>query len=223
MRLRQRIWILGAFQSSHLLNRVPRTIFLGQNDAVLYAASLSGTVSVRSQPSLRPFDLAVAIQLLRAPEERYEPLAIALGTSTSAVHRAVARLQLAGLCVPKRRLVETDAFREFLLHGLRFAFPAVIGPARAGIPTAWSHDGVRAMLEPLTAPARSLVWATESGTGHGETIVPLFLNVPAVVTTDAKLHELLAAIDVFRVGNGAIREHLMEGWQRTIFGTNASS
>ena len=37
-----------------------------------------------SQPSLRPFDVAVALRLLLVPEDRYEPLANALATSTSA-------------------------------------------------------------------------------------------------------------------------------------------
>ena len=53
---------------------------------------------VPSQPSLRPFDIAVALRLVLVPEDRYEPLALALATSTSAVHRSVARLQHAGIC-----------------------------------------------------------------------------------------------------------------------------
>ena len=93
---------------------------------------------VPSQPTLRPFDVAVALRLLLEPEDRYEPLAEALATSTSAVHRGVARLQSAGLAARGTRTVARPALREFLLHGVRYAFPPVRGQEVVGLPTAWS-------------------------------------------------------------------------------------
>src|SRR5688572_28985415 len=90
---------------------------------------------VPSQPSLRPFDVAVALRLLLVPEDRYEPLAAALVTSTSAVHRSVARLQQSNLCLPSRRTVAKLPFREFLTHGVRYSFPPIVGPEREGMPT----------------------------------------------------------------------------------------
>jgi hypothetical protein len=132
---------------------------------------------VPSQPSLRPFDIAVALRLLLVPEERYEPLAEALVTSTSAVHRSVARLQLAGLCQPSSRTVARDALREFLLHGARYAFPAVHGPERTGLATAWTHPDVAALFTEGESP-RGLVWSSDRGTVRGELLVPLFPNIP---------------------------------------------
>lgn len=152
-----------------------------------------------SQPTLRPFDVAVALRLLLVPEERYEPLSDALVTSTSAVHRSVARLQHAGLCKPATRTIARPALREFLLHGVRYAFPAVHGPERLGMPTAWAHSGVAALFtDGLTM--RPLVWATESGSLRGETLVPLFAGVTAVAARDERMHELLACVDALRAG-----------------------
>lgn len=133
------------------------------------------------------------------PEDRYEPLAIALATSTSAVHRSVARLQHAGICGPGSRTVMEPALHEFLVHGARYAFPAMRGPERVGMPTAGAHPELAAMFGEGDA-MRNLVWPLESGTVRGETLVPLFNGLTKVATRDARLHKMLACVDGIRVG-----------------------
>lgn len=161
-----------------------------------------------SQPTLRPFDVAVALRLLLEPESRYEPLAEALVTSTSAVHRSVARLQLAGLCGAGSRTVVRDNLREFLLHGVRYAFPAVVGSERTGVPTGAAHPAIADVLGSNGA-SRALVWSTESGSARGEAIAPLFTGVPAVASRDPRMHELLALVDALRTTNGSARAPLV--------------
>ena len=175
-----------------------------------------------SQPSLRPFDIAVALRLLLVPEERYEPLAEALVTSTSAVHRAVARLQLSGLCKPTTRTVARPAFREFLLHGARYAFPAVHGPERTGLATAWTHTDVATMFTDGDVP-RPIVWASDRGSIRGETLVPLFPNVPAVAARDPRLHELLALVDVLRAGSARERRIVGDALGERVLWTDLHS
>jgi hypothetical protein len=162
---------------------------------------------VPSQPTLRPFDVAVALRLLLEPEERYEPLAEALGTSTSAVHRGVARLQGAGLLRAASRSVARPALRDFLLHGVRFAFPAVRGPEVTGLPTAWSVPEVGRLLavDAGAEAARALVWPEAAGRVHGEMLVPLFAGATRVAARDARLHVLLAAVDAVRAGTAPVR------------------
>jgi len=126
-----------------------------------------------SQPTLRPFDVAVGLRLLLEPEERYEPLAEALVTRTSAVHRSVARLRLSGLCTPSTRTIARFAFREFLVHGVRYAFPAVHGPDRTGMATAWSHAQVGPFFTDAELP-RPMVWQSDRGSARGESLAPLF-------------------------------------------------
>lgn len=169
-----------------------------------------------TQPSLRPFDVAVALRLLLVPEDRYEPLANALATSTSAAHRAVARLQRAGLCEPDSRTVNHSACREFLVHGVRYAFPPVHGPERLGMPTAGSHPELASLFGSDSA-MRSLVWPMDGGTVRGEALVPLFNGVTTVATRDARLHHLLACIDVLRVGNGAQRNVAADILRQRLF------
>ncbi|MEQ1692187.1 MAG: hypothetical protein ABMA00_12935 [Gemmatimonas sp.] len=174
-----------------------------------------------SQPTLRPFDVAVALRLLLVPEERYEPLAEALVTSTSAVHRSVARLQLSGLCKTASRTVARSAFSEFLLCGARYAFPAVHGPERIGVATAWAHQEVAALYAGTDLP-RGLVWPSDRGTVRGESLVPLFPNIPAVALRDPRLHELLALVDALRAGNARERRVVSDVLSERLLGGGSS-
>ncbi len=152
-----------------------------------------------SQPSLRPFDIAVALRLVLVPEDRYEPLAIALATSTSAVHRSVARLQHASICGPGSRTVIEPSLHEFLVYGARYSFPPVHGPERAGLPTAAAHPELAEALG-SGEPVRSLVWPMEGGPARGDTLVPLFNGLTKVAARDPRLHKMLACVDALRVG-----------------------
>ena len=168
-----------------------------------------------SQPSLRPFDIAVALRLVLVPEDRYEPLALALATSTSAVHRSVARLQHAGICGTGSRTVLDASLHEFLVYGARYAFPAVHGPERTGMPTAGAHPELASAFgdhEPL----RTLVWPMEGGIARGETLVPLFSGVTKVASRDARLHKMLACVDAIRVGSSRQRNTAGEFLQHLI-------
>lgn len=180
---------------------------------------------VPSQPTLRPFDVAVALRLLLEPEERYEPLAEALATSTSAVHRGVARLQWAGLLRGTSRIVARPALREFLLHGVRYAFPAVRGQEVVGVATAWSHASIAALLSTEIAAdiSRPLVWPDESGTVRGDMLVPLFPAAARVSARDARLHELLAAVDAMRLGSPGVRRVVSEYLaERVLWGADSA-
>jgi hypothetical protein len=180
---------------------------------------------VPSQPTLRPFDVAVALRLLLEPEDRYEPLAEALATSTSAVHRGVARLQGAGLLRPSSRTVARPALREFLLHGVRYAFPPVRGQEMAGVATAWSHGPITDLLaaEAASDLTRAVVWPDEAGTVRGEMLVPLFPGAGRVAQRDERLHLLLAAVDAVRAGSSTVRrvvgDYLAE---RILWGADGS-
>jgi len=171
---------------------------------------------VPSQPSLRPFDIAVALRLILVPEDRYEPLANALATSTSAVHRAVARLQQAGLCGAGSRTVNKESLLEFLTHGVRYTFPPIHGPERTGLPTVGAHPALQEALGEDAGPR--LVWPAEGGAARGEALTPLFTGMTRVAQRDSRMHELLAIVDLLRVGNPAQREKASAHLHRKIMG-----
>ncbi len=149
-------------------------------------------------------------------------MADALVTSTSAVHRSVARLQQAGLCRPSSRTVIRPALDEFLRHGVRYAFPPVLGPERVGVPTTIAHPDVLRLLTD-SVDSRPLVWASDLGTARGESIAPLFSGVPAVATRDPRLHELLACVDVLRAGSERERQVVGEWFSERLLGSSTPS
>jgi hypothetical protein len=56
----------------------------------------------------------------------------------SVVQRGLKRLWQAGLFDPRRRVVNISQAEEFVIHGLRYVFPAVLGGESRGVPTAWA-------------------------------------------------------------------------------------
>jgi hypothetical protein len=164
-------------------------------------------LGILSQPTLRPFDVAVVLRLLLEPEDRYEPLAEALATSTSAVHRGVARLQGAGLLQPASRTVVRPALRDFLLFGVRYAFPAVRGAEVSGVATAWSIGAIATLFtvdDAADLPAAA-VWPDAAGQTRGDLLVPLFPGAVRAAARDARLHLLLAAVDALRAGPSTVQ------------------
>ncbi len=154
---------------------------------------------------LRPLDLVVALRLAHQPGERYELLAEALGLSLSATHRAVQRLQHAGLLLPDQRKVNRAALLEFLRHGARYAFPVARGPEVRGMPTAWSVPDLMEELASSSISSKKLVWPDPRGTARGESVAPLYRGAPDASRRDNKLYRALALVDALRLGQARDR------------------
>ena len=153
------------------------------------------------QLTIRPGDIPIALRLVTHPGDQYEDLAAAFSSSTSSAHRAVARLEQAGLLIPGERQVNREALKEFLVHGARYAFPPVRGPETRGVPTAWSAPS----LEGELPRGPMVVWPSADGSARGEALVPLSDKVPDAARSDPWLHEMLALVDAIRVGQARDR------------------
>jgi hypothetical protein len=128
-----------------------------------------------------------------------------LTISSSEVHAALKRLALARLVSgdeegnrPLRHAVE-----EFLVHGLKYAFPAKRGEVTRGVPTAYAAPPLSAHI----APGGDLppVWPHPQGSQRGISLEPLYKTVPAAALRDERLYEFLALIDALREGRARER------------------
>lgn len=155
-----------------------------------------------SQPSLRPVDVVVALQLALRPEEKFEALSSVLGIGAGAAHRSVKRLMQAGLVLPHRRASTRTPLLEFLVHGLRYSFFPVTGPEAPGVPTAYSAPPLASEI----VVDRPLVWASERGTVRGDTLVPLYEGAPELVVREPELYEALTLVDAIRAGRARERK-----------------
>lgn len=167
-------------------------------------------------PSLKPQDVVLLLKLivLRHKNWRISDLAHALKISASEITHGLERLRLCGLISFDKKTVNSHAVLEFLVHGLKYVFPAHAGTVRLGIPTAHSFMAHSSVVSSET----DYVWATEKGTLRGISIPPLYSNVPDAVGDDEKLHEALALVDALRIGKVREKKIATERLERLIVG-----
>lgn len=121
-------------------------------------------------------------------------LAVELGLSQSEVNQAIHRLINSRL-LNKEKKLQRKAIIEFLVHGLKYVFPAQPGSVTRGFRTA--HSKMSGLVANETD---NYVWASAHGDSLGQSISPLYDSVPLAVMNDDALYELLALVDAIRVG-----------------------
>lgn len=170
------------------------------------------------QAMLKPQDVGVllGLHLMRQEKFTFAALAQRVGLSTGETHAAVRRAALSrlALLLPQSAPeVIGAACREFLLHGIRYAFPAVQGGVSRGMLTGLQATAGRGAVADEALPP---VWATVDGTTRGYAIAPLYPAAPAACQRDPQLYELLALVDTIRVGSAREREFAAELLERQL-------
>lgn len=167
------------------------------------------------QPVLKPQDfyLLLALAACRDQGTTYPELAAFSGLSMSEVHGALKRAEAARLLFfeAKRPRILMPAFKEFLFHGARYAFPVVRGSMVAGVPTAHAAAPLNAHIAPSTDPPP--VWRSIDGSVRGMAFVPIYPSAPAAALRSPILYENLALFDALRAGNArerALAQNLFE-------------
>ena len=157
--------------------------------------------------ALHPADVVVALRLLKHPDLSYAQLAADLKISSSTAHKAVRRLLNSGLMreVDAERRVNRHALLAFLEHGVRYAFPAVLGPVARGVPTSHSGPALAAEIDSEEA----VVWSDLGGTVVGASIAPLLPDAGGLATRCHDTYALLTAVDALRVGRVRERQLAM--------------
>lgn len=88
---------------------------------------------------LKGQDVVLLLRLIGDPHVgSTQRLADATGLSPATVHRALHRLANAGLYNRQRRRVPEAAAEEFLVHAVKYLFPAVRGSETRGVAAAWA-------------------------------------------------------------------------------------
>lgn len=154
---------------------------------------------------LKPQDVLVLLKLVAIGDRSwtYSALAGEIGMSASEVHAAIKRLAAAQLFFPETETIFHGNAVEFLVSGVRYAFPAERGTQTIGIPTAYAAPPLSEQI----VPGRSLppVWPSRHGTVTGIALTPLYPSVPEATRVDPHLYELLALVDALRVGKARER------------------
>lgn len=152
---------------------------------------------------LQPLDVLVALKLaVNDRQYTQAKLAAELDVSPSQVNRALRSGVDSGLLEEGTMHVHGAALNEFLLHGVRYAFPGRVGSITRGMATAHAAP-------PLNRRIRSgepLVWPDASGDARGQSLEPLYRNAVSASRKDSELYEALALLDAIRVGRARERQ-----------------
>lgn len=159
--------------------------------------------------ALKPQDVMVLLKVAVWPGGawKFADLAVELGMSASEVHKAIGRAQRSQLVAPRPDLgmwtVQRRNLLEFLIHGLRYVFPAERGALTRGVPTGIAAPILQARFGPSSEPPT--VWPHAEGTARGQSIEPLYPSVPLAASRDSNLYAALAVVDAIRCGRARER------------------
>lgn len=167
-----------------------------------------------SRNALRPQDILIALKLSLMEDSgdwTQSQMAQSLGISPAEVAFALRRLKKHHLVNLEELKIRPGALSEFLIHGVKYVFPAEVGRIVRGIPTASSHPVLMRKLR--VPPEHILVWPDADGDTRGQTLEPIYPSVPFAAKQDPKLYELLSLMDAIRVGGAreiAVATQLIE-------------
>ena len=153
----------------------------------------------------KSLDVVVWLKLLSSISGKtFAQLSDELGMSASEIHSSVRRGAAAGVIDAKSRRPLRKSLEEYLLYGVRYAFPAKRGPITRGIPTSYAAPALAEYFR--SQDDLPPVWPDPRGSTRGYALEPLFKPITKAVERDPKLYELLALIDAIRDGRARERK-----------------
>jgi DNA-binding Lrp family transcriptional regulator len=164
---------------------------------------------------LKPQDIYVVLKIVAAKcRQPYAQLANELVMSSSEVHASVKRSQLAGLLHGSdlENRPNLSALEEFLVHGLKYAFPAERGQFTRGIPTSYAAEPLRSVIAQGSEPVP--VWPFAQGKQRGVEFKPLYKTAARAALHDPGFYEYLALADALRDGRTRERKYAVEELHR---------
>ncbi len=157
--------------------------------------------------SLLPQDVVVLAKLLSYPARRpsLARMAVDLILSPSQVHAALNRLAAARLIFKDARdsRANARAAEEFLVHGMKYMFPARRGGVTRGMLTSYAAPPLNRLISSGTDLPP--VWPLATGEHLGTSLEPLYKMVPLAARADPSLYKLLALMDALRDGRARER------------------
>ena len=157
---------------------------------------------MRKHNGMRPQDVAILLKLISLKEDEWQlkSLASGLSISISEISESLNRSRSAKLIDYDKKRVNRHNLMEFLEYGVKYVFPQQPGTLVRGMPTAHSHEYIGHNF----VSEINYVWPDPKGEVMGLLIEPLYPKQVQAIKTDKFFYELLALVDLIRVGK--IRE-----------------
>lgn len=156
---------------------------------------------------LKPQDIVILLKLVtvKTKEWSFASLATDLFMSPSEVHAGIKRATAARLFDESRKMPVLKSLEEFLVHGVKYAYPPQHGAMTRGIPTGYAAYPLNEMLA-ISVKDVPPVWPHPEGEVRGHEFSPLYKSAPNAALKDKELYALLSLIDAIRDGRARERE-----------------
>lgn len=164
--------------------------------------------------NMKAQDVLIALKIVSYEDDDWRIIDIAynLRISASEVHAGIKRMHEANIMHLKKHIVRENLL-EFIIHGVKYAFPAVPGMESRGIPTMHNSGFFPNIISDGDAV---FVWPYENGSKKGSSIKPLYKSVPRFVLEDAFMYKYLAYIDAIRIGRDRERLYAIGEFEKLL-------
>ncbi|TGR16416.1 hypothetical protein EN840_34820, partial [Mesorhizobium sp. M8A.F.Ca.ET.197.01.1.1] len=112
------------------------------------------------------------------------------GISKTEINASIKRSLSSGLAIKDRDSGRANPNRRnrhnFIVHGLKFVFPANVGAMSRGVPTAFAAPMLKGLL--ISGGEYIYIWPFAAGQDMGQSVEPLFKSVPEAVLKDDRLY-----------------------------------
>lgn len=152
----------------------------------------------RKHNGMRPQDIVILLKIttMHSDDWQLKDIASSLYISNSAISESLERSVYANLIDFEKRKVYRGNLLDFLIHGMKYVFPAQVGILTRGVPTAYSHPFMQSFFN----SEQAYIWPASFGSVLGQAIEPFYANQVKAIEEDEELYLLLALLDVIRVG-----------------------
>lgn len=170
----------------------------------------------RKSAALSSWDLVAVLGVLSRGEVPWKlrDLVSVTMMAPSTLSEALDSAARSRLYIPDQKRVLRGNLLEFLVHGVKYAFPAVRGPEVRGVPT--GHTASPLVSQFPVGKEAGPVWPHALGQVRGYALSPLHPDVPKIALANPRLHEVYALIDAIRDGRSRERELAIQELTRTI-------
>lgn len=147
---------------------------------------------------LRGQDILVLLKIIAKDSKPWQSkdLAAELFISPAEISLSLNRCVNARLLSEDKKTVYRQSFMEFIQYAIQYIFPAMPGAMSNGVLTGHSHPVMAKQFH----PELKYVWPDATAPDRGLSIEPLYKTVVQSARQDPALYNMLAMIDVLRVG-----------------------
>lgn len=154
--------------------------------------------------STKPQDIVVLLALAVQGDASFREISGLTGVSLSEVSKSLSRAEAASLYSSSHSAPIWSALLDFIVYGIRHAFPAPRGPIVRGVPTSVAAPPLDAFFH-IAQPEQTPVWPSPTGTVRGYAVPPLYKTLPEAAPRTPAFYELLALTDALREGRARER------------------